>query len=263
MHSSLDVVSAAIAFATVRIAGKPADEDHPFGHGKIETLSSLFEAMLLVATAAFIVVESIDRVIHPAPVASHGVAIAVMAFSLIASYGVYRHNLKAAFETDSSALHVNALHFLADVATSFAVLAGLVLLHFTGWSGWDPMIGFGVALYIAAISLKQIMSALRELADTGLPDSELQELQIIVAGFKGSDLLDAHDWRTRKSGPHRHVDFHMTVCRELSVRESHDLCDAIEKKIEERFENASVNIHVEPCDLHEQGDCELPCSRRH
>ncbi len=264
LHSSLDVVSAAIAFFTVRIAGKPADRDHPFGHGKIETLSSLFESVLLVVTAGFIVIESVDRFQNPQPVQHQGVAVAVMAFSLVASWLVYRHNLSAARLTESSALHVNALHFLADVAASFGVLAGLVLLHYTGWAMWDPITGIGVAFYIAAISIRQVVGALQELADTGLPDHELRELHEIVAAFRErGDMIDAHDWRTRRSGPSRHVDFHMTVCKELTVRESHDLCDAIERAIEERFSNASVTIHVEPCDLHVRGDCTLPCEHRH
>jgi cation diffusion facilitator family transporter len=257
VHSFLDLVSAMLSFFTVREAGKPADEDHPFGHGKIETLSSLFESLLLVVAACLIVFEAWDHYHHPQPVQYQGVAMAVMVISLGASYYVYRHNFKAAVTADSSALHVNALHFLSDVVASLGILVGLVLLKLTGLLIIDSIMAFGVAAYILFISAGQVKKALLELADTQLPQSEIATIREILEGVEPR-AIEAHDLRTRKSGATRHIDFHLVVCGQMTVDESHGVCDELEYRINAIFPNASVNIHVEPCE-NEFTDCRKTC----
>ncbi len=258
IHSFLDLVSASLSFFTVRVAGKPADSDHPFGHGKIETLSSLFESLLLALAAILITVEAADHFRNPHPIQHGSMAIGVMVVSLVVSYFTYRHNLSAARETESSALHVNALHFLSDVVASVGILVGLVVLEFTGWLLVDPLIAFAVAIYILVISARQVKVALAELADTQLPLFEVEQIKALVEGCKGP-LIEAHDIRTRKSGATRHIDFHLVVCGYMTVDASHSVCDEIEAKIMEVFPRASVNIHVEPCEK-ERTACQSSCS---
>lgn len=257
VHSFLDVVSAALSYFTVREAGKPADEDHPFGHGKIETLSSLFESLLLVGAAAWISFEGWEHLRHPEPVHYQGLAMVAMVISIVVSFIVYRHNAQAAIKAESSALHVNALHFLSDVVASIAVLVGLLALRLTGWLIIDPIMAFAVAAYILLISLQQVKKAILELSDTQLPESEIQEIRGILASF-ADRTIEAHDLRTRRSGSTRHIDFHLVLCGALSVNESHQLCDEIELKISERLPSASVNIHVEPCETEHSG-CQTSC----
>ncbi|MBC7692814.1 MAG: cation transporter [Methylotenera sp.] len=260
IHSFLDLVSATVAFFTVREAGKPADPEHPFGHGKIETLSSLFESLLLVVAAGFITYEGIEHFSHPAPIAHQNLAVITILISMVVSYFVYVHNAKAAQETDSSAIKVNALHFLSDVVASAGILVGLLILRFTGWLLIDPLMAFGVAGYILLISIKQVKEALFELADTQLPEREVTELRKILDRFQGGEAIESHDLRTRKSGATRHIDFHLVVCGEMSVTESHAICDEMEAKIIEDFPSASVNIHVEPCET-ENMNCQEGCAR--
>jgi cation diffusion facilitator family transporter len=250
VHSFLDVMSAAVAFFTVREAGKPADEDHPFGHGKIETLSSLFESLLLVVAAALIVFEGYDHLLHPQPLQFQWLAMGAMAVSIVASYGVYRHNLNASRMTESSALHINALHFLSDVVASLAVLIGLVVLRFTGWLIVDALMAFAVAVYILAISAKQVKRALSELADVQLPAEEIAMIRRVLEPYASREI-EAHDLRTRKSGATRHIDFHLVVNGEMTVHDSHAVCDEIEERILQLFPRASVNIHVEPRGHHD------------
>ncbi|MCM2277454.1 MAG: cation diffusion facilitator family transporter [Oligoflexia bacterium] len=258
IHSFLDLVSAAVSYFTVRQAVKPADEDHPFGHGKIETLSSLFEALLLVAAAALIISEAVDHFRNPQPIQHQGLAMAAILISLVVSYFTYRHNLAAAEKTESSALRVNALHFLSDVVASGGVLAGLILMHFTGWTILDPLLGLAVAIYIVVITVEQIKSALLELSDVQLPPEELARIRAIVDNFKSCRVLGAHDVRTRRSGVTRHIDFHLVVCGSMSVDQSHAVCDQVEAKLLAEFPTASVNIHVEPCEV-ERSLCESGC----
>lgn len=259
IHSFLDLVSAALSFFTVREAGKPADEDHPFGHGKIETLSSLFESLLLVVAAGLIFYEAVDHLHNPHPVAHQGLAMATIFASLVVSYWVFLNNRAAARRTESSALHVNALHFLSDVVASGAVLIALVLLKITGLQIIDPLMAFGVAAYILVISAKQVKRALVELSDTQLPNAEIESIRGVMHRFQAEGkVIEAHDLRTRQSGATRHVDFHLVVCGEMSVVDSHNVCDEMESKIQNRLPTASVNIHVEPCEHHKTG-CRDQC----
>ncbi len=257
LHSLLDLISAALSCFTVVEAGKPADKEHPFGHGKIETLSSLFEALLLLLAACLITYEGIAHLQNPEPIYHQGLAIFVMVFSLVVNFLAYRHNSSAAVQTESRALHVNALHFLADVVASLGILLGLVVMELTGWLWIDPVIAFAVAGYILIVSGKQVKEALQELADVQLPEHEIAALQSLLKSYE-SRMIETHDLRTRKSGAIRHLDFHLVVCGRTSVDASHALCDEIEAKINEVFPHSSVTIHVEPCER-EKTQCHLTC----
>lgn len=259
IHSALDLVSAALSFYTVREAIKPADEDHPFGHGKIETLSSLFEAVLLAIAAGFIVYEGVDHLRNPHEIVGQEWAIGVIFVSLVVSYIVYRHNLKAGRETESSALEVNALHFLSDVVASAGVLIGLVALKITGWLWIDPLVAFLVAAYVFAIALQQVKKSLAELSDVKLPESEVALVREILERVRDREV-EVHDLRTRRSGAVRHIDFHLVCCAHLSVLESHEVCDHLEAEILTQFPGASIQIHVEPC-VQERPNCESTCPR--
>jgi cation diffusion facilitator family transporter len=257
LHSFLDLVSALLSFFTVKEAGKPADAEHPFGHGKIETLSSLFEAVLLVVAAGLMVYEGSQQIIHPRPLQYQGLAMVTIFASIIISYFMYRYNLRAAKTVDSSALHLNALHFLTDVLASVAILIGLVVIKMTGWLMVDAVLAFAVAAYILVVSARQVRKAILELLDAQLPANEIEEIKTLLRSFE-EDLIEAHDIRTRKSGATRHIDFHLVCCGTMTVNESHAVCDLIEGKILEKFPAASVNIHVEPCEPEKTG-CRVRC----
>jgi cation diffusion facilitator family transporter len=256
IHSLLDLVSAGISYFTVREAGKPADPGHPFGHGKIETLSSMFEAILLVVAGAWICFEAFEHLKYPKPLEHQGVAIATIAVSVVISWLAYQHNMNASIVTRSSALRVNALHFLSDVVASGGILLGLILIRLTGWIVLDAIVAFGVAVYILFISTEQIWKALRELSDSQLPAEEISAIDGIVRSYVEAHRIEGiHDLRTRQSGATRHIDFHLILCQYMTVGESHAVCDELEQAIHRRLERASVNIHVEPCGNGATEDC--------
>lgn len=257
LHSSLDLVSAGLSFFTVREAGKPADDDHPYGHGKIETFSSLIEALFLVVAAGAMIYEGCSQITNPRPLQYEGLAIVTIFISLLVSYFMYRHNRKAAAAVESSALQVNALHFLTDVIASGAILVGLLVLRLTGWLIIDALLAFAVAAYILVVSARQVRVAVLELLDTQLPEHEIHRVRDLLETFKDK-MIEAHDLRTRRSGSTRHIDFHLVCCGAMSVNESHAVCDQIEAKILEEFPAASVNIHVEPCEP-EKTFCSATC----
>ena len=257
IHSALDLTSAAVSYFSIREAGKPADEKHPFGHGKIETLSSLFESLLLVVAAALIFYEGVDHLLHPQEVVHTNFAVAVMAASIGLSYYVFLNNSRVADQTESSALQVNSIHFLSDVISSVGVLVALVLLRLTDWLFIDSLIAFSVAIYILSVSLRQVQGAVSELTDTKLPEREVQQIWGLLQGFEAPSL-EVHDLRTRKSGATRHIDFHLVVCGQMTVEASHSVCDQMEAKLSEAFLETSINIHVEPCEK-EKSQCHLTC----
>ena len=260
IHSFLDLISATVAFFTVREAGKPADRGHPYGHGKIETLSSLFESLFLVAAAGVIIAEGLEHFRHPHPIQHANLAIGTILISLLVSYWVYHENTKAAQATESSAIKVNALHFFSDVIASAGILSGLIFMKLTGWLLIDPIMAFAVAGYILLISAKQVKEAMLELTDTQLPDSEIKQIEAVFKKFNDK-AIEAHDLRTRRSGATRHIDFHLVVCGKMSVNESHAVCDEMESEITKIFSEASVNIHVEPCET-QPGYCCRQCGGR-
>jgi cation diffusion facilitator family transporter len=258
IHSFLDLISAAIAFFTIREAGKPADEEHAFGHGKIETVSSFIESALLIVAAIIIFYEGFDRLYHPVSVQQEGIAILIIFLSLLVSVWIYRHNLQVAELTESSAIRVNAYHFLTDSVSSLAVLIGLILIYFTQWTWIDPVMAFGVGAYVAKIGFQSVKKSLGELVDEQLPIEEREQISKILGEFIGK-IIKVEGLRTRRSGVVRYMDFNLIVCGHMSVQESHDICNAVEARLEEEFSHASVTIHVEPC-ADVKPKCDVNCS---
>lgn len=249
IHSGLDLVAAAIAYWSVKQAAKPADQVHPYGHGKIENLSGTAEALLIFVASIWIVYEAVRKLLAGGAVESVGWGLVVMGASALVNTGVSRHLFRVAKATDSMALQADALHLSTDVFTSLGVFAGLILIHFTGLWWLDPLVAIGVALMIMKAAYGLFLQAVRPLADVKLPDEEEAEIIRILEGHTG-DYVEWHDLRTRKAGAERYIDLHLVVHRNEPLGDVHDLCDRIEEEIEERFAGASVLIHPEPCDGH-------------
>jgi cation diffusion facilitator family transporter len=245
IHSSMDLVAAIIAFFSVRVSDKPADRDHPYGHGKIESVSGVIEGLLIFVAAAWIIFEAIRKIINPHEIGETWLGIGVMAFSAVVNALVSTALYRTAKKTDSLALEADALHLKTDVYTSAGVAIGLVLLQVTGLQILDSIIAILVALLIIMESAQLVRRAFRPLLDTRLTEDEEKMIREIVAKYR-TDFHGYHRLRTRKSGSARFVDFHLTVAGEMTVRESHALADRIEKEIMAKLPHTNVTIHVEP-----------------
>ena len=246
IHSSMDLVASLIAFFAVKLSAVPADENHPYGHGKIENVSGVIEGILIFIAAFLIIVEAIKKLISP----NHEVVISyitifVMLFSALANTVVSKLLYKVSKEEDSIALEADALHLKTDVYTSLGVSAGLILIKFTGIIILDPIIAILVALLIIKESWVLCRNAFSPLLDAKLSDEEEGKILYVMSKYK-NEILDYHRLRTRKSGNIKLVDFHLTVNEELTVKQSHALCEMIENDLEQVIKNTSVNIHIEP-----------------
>ena len=253
VHSGIDLVAAIIAWFSVRESGKPADDEHRFGHGKIENVAGTIEAVLIFGAAFYIIWEAAHKLrAGTAEIESLGFGAAVMVVSAIANYLVSRHLLNVAVKTDSVALEADALHLRTDVYTSAGVLGGLVAIKFTGIVMLDPIIAIVVALMIIKAAWDLTKTAFFHILDVKLPDDEEALIHDVLERYRGR-FIEYHKLRTRKSGHVRHIDMHLVVPKQLTVEAGHTLAHEITADIEKCLSHSLTLVHIEPC----PGGCEV------
>ncbi|MBI4187170.1 MAG: cation transporter [Chloroflexi bacterium] len=258
LDSFLDLFAVLITVFAISAAVRPADEGHPFGHGKVESIAAIAQAVLILVTAGLIIYLAVQRLISGVAIELTEAGIGVMLVSIAASVFLSRHLLKVSRATGSIALEANARNVAADVYSAAGVLAGLVVIRFTGLDVLDPIIAIGVALFILKSAYDVTRKSFEELVDARLPAEEEDAIKSCIMG-QGCQLVDFHDLRTRKAGGQRYIELHLTMPKNISVEESHQLCDRLERSIESRLPTASVTIHVEPCTT-ECAQCSVSCT---
>lgn len=248
VHSGIDLVAAGIAWYSVRESGKPADDDHHYGHGKIENVAGTIEAVLIFGAAIFIIWEAIQKLrTGHVEVENLGLGAAVMAVSAGANYLVSRHLLSVAVKTDSVALEADALHLRTDVYTSAGVLGGLLAIKLTGITLLDPIVAIVVALMIFKAAWDLTRNAFFHILDVKLPDEEEAIIHQVLEGY-ANRFIEYHKLRTRKSGHIRHIDMHLVVPKQMTVEAAHALSHEITDEIEAKLSNCHhILVHIEPC----------------
>jgi len=260
IHSANDLIAAIIAFISIRMANRPADKEHPYGHGKIENISGTIEAGLIFIAAGFIVYEAVDKIINRAEVEQLWLGIGIMAASAGVNLFVSRHLLRIAKRDDSIALEADGRHLTVDVFTSAGVALGLLVVELTGLHILDPIIAIAVALLILKMAYNLTKKAFPPLIDKKLPEDEERIVEMSVEEHVGplGEAVGFHELRTRKSGSERYVELHLVMASDGSIEQAHSLCDHLEEDIMSKLPNAHVTIHVEPCD-HECDECPGSC----
>ncbi|BCR04806.1 cation transporter [Desulfuromonas versatilis] len=248
IDSLLDILMSGVNYMAIRQAEKPADERHPFGHGKYETLATLLQATVITLSGAWIIFESARRLYRGVEPERLGGGILVLGISTAASFFISRHLKRVAAATDSSALKADSLHFAMDVYTNLALMVGLALISIFAVPWLDPVLSLLVGLYILYEALGLVRHGMEDVLDAELPTPVLQKVVDIIENFPG-EPLGYHNLRTRRAGSQKLLDFHLTVCRHLSVAEAHRIADQLEKKIEHEILGSDVIIHIEPCEL--------------
>ncbi|HTO21411.1 MAG TPA: cation diffusion facilitator family transporter [Spirochaetia bacterium] len=250
IHSLMDLAAAVMAFFSIRVAQRPADAGHPYGHEKVENVSGVVEAILVFVAAALIVVGAVKKLVRREPIQHLELGVAVMLVSGIVNTVVSRILYRVAHQEQSVALEADALHLKTDVYASVGVAGGLLVIVLLTrvlsipWAVYlDPVVAIVIAILILFESWKMLKKAFGPLLDTSISAGELAAVEASVARHPETAL---HAVRTRRAGGKKHIDFHLTVPAGMSVRESHDLCDAIEQELEARLSNTSVLIHIEP-----------------
>ncbi|MCS7300480.1 MAG: cation diffusion facilitator family transporter [Fimbriimonadales bacterium] len=246
LHSATDVVASFFAYLGVRVGATPPDEQHPYGHGKVETLAGFGEAILLMLIVGYLFVEGVRRLIVGSALENLEWGIGVMALSTVTSVLVGQYVWRVGKRTHSLALMSNGQHLMIDFWTSLGLLIALGVIHFTGWVFIDALLAIAIALWLFRGAWRLAHRAFHELIDHRLPQEELTRIHQILRSEP--NLLNYHNLRTRRAGAMRYVDVHIVLPNDWSLQRAHDVADALEKRIEQELCPAEVTIHVDPYD---------------
>ena len=252
-HSGLDLVAAIMTYFAVRMSDKPADQQHQFGHGKVENLSALFETVLLLITSAWIVYEAVQRLFFKSVHVEASIwSFIVMGTSIIIDYTRSRILYRAARKYNSQALEADALHFSTDIWSSAVVILGLIGVmlakHVPGldWMHKADAIAASIVALIVVYIIAELggrtIQALLDAAPKGLA-KKVEQSATAVPG-----VVDAHAVRIRPSGALWFIDLHVTMDGSCTLNAAHAATEAIEKAIQAKIPKADVTVHVEPAE---------------
>lgn len=248
MHSSVDLIASIVAFISIRKAGEPADEDHPWGHDKVENLAAAIEGMLILIGSGIIVFAAIRRLIVGAEVERLGIGIVVIGISMLANIAISTYLHRRARATESPALEADAAHLRTDVFTSGGVLIGLILVQITGAEWIDPVVALCVAVAIVWTGLSILTRSSRVLVDEALPEEELEMIRREIVAFGPRGVRGYHKLRARRAGSRRYVDLHVQFASGTTLEGAHETAHALQDEIGRRLHGADVLIHTEPED---------------
>lgn len=248
IDSAEDAVASVFVFVSIRVASRPADEDHPYGHGKAESIAAAAQAALIAGGGGFIVFQATRRLLDRDVDIDTGPGLIAMAVTAAVNAGVLLYVSRAARITGSVALRADTRHLMTNIAQAGAVLLALALVATTGSIIFDPIVALLLALYLLWTAGQILTSALGEIMDVRLPAEDERIIEACLRDHQRGAIRGYHRLRTRKAGRQRYVDFHMLVDPEQSVAQAHDLCDRLEAALLECFPDAVVTIHIEPDD---------------
>lgn len=245
LESIVNLAGAIMALAMLSVAEKPADKQHPYGHGKAEYFSSGFEGFLIFMAAVVIGVTAIHRLYNPQTLQQLDIGVGVSIVASLVNFLTARVLLSVGRKYRSITLEADAHHLMTDVWTSVGVIGGVVLVFVTGWLWLDPVIALLVALNILYTGWKLLVRSTQGLMDVALPPED-QALVTSILDEKRQLGVDFHALRMRESGARRFVEFHLLVPGDWTVQRGHDLCEQLEKEISHALPQTSVLTHLEP-----------------
>lgn len=243
VDSLMDLLASGINLVAVRYALTPADDEHRFGHGKAESLAGLGQATFIAGTAVFLVLQAIDRIIHPQPLTTPTVGIAVMAVATLATLLLVAFQRSVARRTGSSAVAADGLHYLTDVLVNLSIIAALTL-DMMGLARIDAWLALAVAAYVFTSAWRIATDAVQTLMDRELPPHVQQ--QIVELARSHPQVLGVHDLRTRRAGRVYFVQLHLELDDDIPLAGAHAVGEAVAASIRERFPTADVLIHHDP-----------------
>ena len=244
LESVVNIVASLLMFYAVNVSSRPADDDHQYGHQRIENISSMTEGFFILVAALFIIHEAMGRLQRPVALTRIGAAVGV-SLAATALNGVLSWFLgRTAREWGSMALEGDAKHLLSDVVTSVGVAAGLWVALFTGWAVLDPAMALLVSALIVRLGGGLVLKSARGLMDRSCPEVEAKIREVLERHQRR--YVDFHDVKTRRSGSEVFAELHLSVDAGLTVEEAHDLTDHLEEELREELPEATLTIHVEP-----------------
>ncbi len=245
LESIVNVVTAVAALIAVRVAVRPADRRHQFGHHKAEYFSAGLEGALILIAALLILHQAHDAWTNPRALTSPAAGLAVNALAGVLNGGWAWYLISRGNALRSPAIVADGWHLFADVGTSVGVIAGLLLALMTGWAFLDPLMAAIVAIYILWVGWRITSQSMSGLMDVAVEGEMLARIRDVIAS-NASGALQIHDLRTRMAGRTTFIEFHLVVPGAMPVTEAHDICDRLEDALGTEIHGAEVLIHVEP-----------------
>ena len=243
LHSALDLIAAVITLLAVRFADLPADNEHNYGHGKIENLSALIETFLLLVTCFWIIDESINRLINKHPIEVNAFSFIVIISSIVIDFSRSRALYRVARKYNSQALEADALHFSTDIWSSAVVLIGLIVYSLFDFVYADSIAALLVALIVLSVSYRLGRRAFDVLIDRA-PTKIVDLINQVIEKIPG--VIKYHDLRVREGGSYKFVELNIHVNKGLSIEEAHSISENVEDEITKKIPHCKVTVHIEP-----------------
>ncbi|MFD3813249.1 cation diffusion facilitator family transporter [Rhodococcus sp. NPDC058639] len=246
LESGVNFVAAVVGLIALRVAAKPADYNHQFGHGKAEYLSAAVEGTMIFVAATAILWSSVDRLVHPQPVEQPGIGLALSTAASVVNLAVGLALIRAGRRHRSITLVADGNHLLTDVWTSVGVLAGVGLVVLTGWDVLDPVVAILVALNILRIGYDLVKQSVISMLDVVLPQEDVAAVDAVLERYRQGGSVVILPPRTRQAGRQRFVYLTVRVPGDWTVRAGHDLLDRLEADLRDALPGTTVFTHLEP-----------------
>jgi ferrous-iron efflux pump FieF len=245
--SALDLFTSALNLFAIHEALTPADKEHRFGHGKAEPLAGLAQGAFITASALFLVIQAVQRLINPQPLENGLAALIVMLVSIVMAIGLILYERRVIRRTGSVAISADQTHYMGDLATNVGVVIAILLSTQLGWMAADPLIALLVAAVLVASAWLVFRSSLDQLMDHELPDAEREKIKAIVKAHP--EVISLHDLRTRKAGLYTFIQIHIELDPAMPLVRAHEISDEVERELCQAFDQAEVIIHQDPAGL--------------
>lgn len=251
IHSISDILTDLVLFGSLKVAARPRDGNHKYGHGKVETLAAAFVGGVLLLVGAGILYAGAKKILGhfgDSPLQRPGmIAFYAAIFSIAIKELLFHYSLRTGNRINSNALIANAWHHRSDVYSSLATLLGIGGAIFLGnkWVILDPLAAIVVSIFIFKVSFGIIREALMELIETSLPVKQEKEILQIAGNVEG--VHNPHDLKTRKIGSNIAIDLHIQVKQDLNIKDAHDITVRLEKRLRDKYGNEThISVHAEP-----------------
>ena len=247
LESLVNLVAALVAVWALTLANRPADREHTYGHAKAEYFASAAEGVMILIAAIAIAATATERLFHPRPLERVWLGLAVSCIAALVNGGVAWVLLRAGHRLRSITLIADAHHLLTDVWTSVGVVLGVVLVQLTGWLPFDPLIALAVVANIIWTGMRLMRDTADGVLDHALSPADQAVIAEVLAPHQQAGIA-FHAQRTRMAGHRRFVSFHILVPGAWSVKQGHDLAEAIEQQIHARMSDTTIFTHLEPAE---------------
>ncbi len=245
LDSLMDVGTSFVNLIAFREASKPPDEDHAYGHGKIESLAGLYQSTFIGLSGLYLVFESVRRLIVGNTVQAIPLGILVMAVSSVASWLLVWRMQRLVKKYQSVILSTERLHFATDVLANVGVIAALALVYFTDLVIWDLVLSILVSIYVLKASFEILKRCIDELLDKSLPLASVAEIEKLIRSHHAS-IIGVHNFRSRRVGDKLFLDFHIEIRGVDDFKRAHDMTEDLIEKIQRRYPGADVTVHFDP-----------------